>query len=132
MTGCKDTLKTLFNHERYQSISACVIIVFLVWIYGCESTVRSIQNPLDKVTRTELQTEINYFLDTAKGRMTELDRKDELKRILTEQAMLASETGTVNPMGVVATLIGAFGIGATVDNVRKRKEIKDIKTNSNI
>lgn len=120
-------LKELFNHERYQSIAILVIAAFFLWFYGCESKVRSLANPQLQVTRTSLEAEVDFYLAQAEIRFRDLDRMDEFKRVLVEKTLLIAEGGTVNPYGIIATIIGILGIGATVDNVRKRVEIKTVK-----
>lgn len=120
-------LKNLLNHERYQSIAVLTICVGLLWFYGCESRVRSITDPSNKITRQGLEFEIDQFMMQAELRYNELDKQDEIKALIAQNAMLAAQGSAINPTGVLAVAFGIFGIGASVDNVRKRKELKDLK-----
>lgn len=122
-----DALKTLFNHERYESIAIIIAAGMLIWFYGCESKVPGIKDPEKQVTRTELQMEIDQLLDMAEYRYTQLDQQDQIKEALLTHAMLVAQGGTINPIAVVTAIAGVLGIGATVDNVRKRKELKSLK-----
>lgn len=119
-----DKLKKFFNHERYQLIAGLVICVCLFWLFSCESQVQSLTDPYEKVTRSELEAEVDWILAQARIRMEQLDQQDSIKSMLAQQAMLFATTGTVNPMGVMAALFAVFGIGASIDNVRKRIDIK--------
>lgn len=112
------------NHERYQAIAIALICALLVWLYSCESKVRSVQNPSVMVTRSELSTEVDYYLSQVEIRLVSLDRQDELKQLLTTQALLFAQGGQINPYGVIAAVLGIIGVGATIDNVRKRQVIK--------
>lgn len=117
-------LKKLLNHERYQVVGVCVIIIFFVWFFGCESKVRSLTNPQVLVTRPELNAEVDFYLAQAEIRFNDLDKQDEFKRFLVEKTLIVTEGGSVNPYGIMATVLGIVGVGATVDNVRKRNVIR--------
>ena len=117
-------LKELFNHERYQAIAVIAIAAFFFWFFGCESKVRSLANPQTQVTRASLEAEVDFYLAQAKIRFDDLDKQDEFKRFLVEKTLIVAEGGSVNPYGIMATIIGLLGIGATVDNVRKRNVIR--------
>jgi len=116
------------NHERYQVIAITVCIGLLIWFIGCESKVRSLSDPSVRITRDELASEIDFYLANAEIRFKDLDRQDELKQTILDAALLYGQTGTINPMGLIATLAGVLGVGATVDNVRKRRDLRDVLT----
>lgn len=122
----KKLLNTLFNHERYQSVSVIVVGSLLIWFYGCESSVESIVTPEKKVTRAELRIEIESLIAMTDLRRIDLDKQDEIKSLLLKNALLIASGGAVNPVGVVTALAAVLGIGAAADNVRKRKEIKKL------
>jgi len=123
----KKLLETLFNHERYQTIAIVLIIALLLWTFGCPSHVNSLLVPGRSVTRGELQIELDTLTAMAAARVQDLDRQDAIKELLYQQAMLTAQGGQFNLLGVIAAAAATLGIGATVDNVRKRKEIKDLK-----
>lgn len=124
-----ETIKKLLNHERYQSIAVLLICAFLLWFYGCDSKCNSLTRPNTQVTRGELAIEIQSLQGLADLRYADLDRQDAFRTAIVEQALIIGQTGTLNPYGVIAMLAGTLGIGATVDNVRKRNEIKALKKN---
>lgn len=110
------------------SILFCLGIIF--YIYGCESKVMSLNGP-HLVSRAILQLELDTYLRTAEIRFAQLDRKDAFKQALFNQALITTQTGTINPYGVIISLLGALGIGATVDNVRKRSALRNNARASN-
>lgn len=124
METIKKLLSTLFNHERYQTIAGLLACAAIIWFYGCESKVSSLSTPEKQITRAELQTELETLLSSAEIRFAQLDQQDLLKQTLAEQAFLIAQTGAINPLGIATAIMALFGVGATVDNIRKRKEIK--------
>lgn len=120
-----DKLLAFLNHERYQIVSTVLCLGLLIWFWGCESQVRSLVDSKIKINRDELTAEVDFFLASAEIRFKDLDRQDEFKQYVLDQALLYGQTGTLNPVGIVATLAGILGVGAIADNVRKRKVIKD-------
>lgn len=122
-------IKTFLNHERYQSIAVFLVLIILAVIFGCQSKVTSILNPRLQITRDQLDLELNQLLTTAEIKFADLDRQDEIKATLYQIGLVTAQTGTFNPIGLITSIAGIIGIGATVDNVRKRKELKNLKSN---
>lgn len=122
----KELLDTLFNHERYQTISVIIAASMLLWFYGCESTCPSLLDPTSKINRTQLQAELDIIVIKAEAAAVSLDAQDHLKDLLLQQALTAGAAGTVNPLALVTGIAAILGIGAGADNVRKRIEIKKL------
>lgn len=118
-------LAELFRHYQGTSVAIIIVIAVLFWTYGCDSKVTSITSPNTKVTRVELKIEIDTFLAMAEERYKDLDRQDEFKQKLFEFGAIIAEGGTLNPIGIVASLGTILGIGAVVDNRIKDKVIKN-------
>lgn len=114
------------NHERYQVIATFVCILLLVWGLSCESKVRSLADPTQKITRDELNVEVDTFLAQAGIRYKQLDRLDQLKALVFDKLLLWSQGGGFNPIGIVPLIIGILGGSAAIDNVRKRRDIKKL------
>lgn len=125
-----ECLKTLFNHERYQTIAVIVTCLLLIWFYGCESTCQSLIDPTKKLNAIELQGELDLILAKAENGRASIEQQEQLKKTILQQAIIAAQTGTINPIALLTSVGTILGIGATVDNVRKRKEIKTLH-NSN-
>lgn len=127
---------TWIRHNQGMFVAVIITTALLIWTYGCESQVASLTEPTRKVTRAELNIELNREVQRLEGelstlqqqaavKMTQLDRQDELKRKLFEFAALTAEAGTFNPAGLV-TLVGSLlGAGLLVDNRIKDKVIKN-------
>jgi len=123
-------LKLLCNHERYQVVAVVVVTLFIIYCQSCQSTCNSLIESDRKVTRGELQAEVDLILARAKDRVRSLDDQDAVKLAIAENAALFSQTGTVNPLGLLTTVLGIFGFGAVVDNMRRRKEEKTNNSSS--
>ena len=85
------------------------------------------KTPEKKVTRPELQIEVDALLAEAKLKFEDLNRQDAFKRQLFEYAMVMAEGSSVNPVGVAVSLFGLLGIGAVADNRRKDGVINSLK-----
>lgn len=120
------TITTFLNHERYESIAVVICAGLLIWFFGCPSKVPSIKHPETQVTREVFKMEIDDILNMAEYRYTQLDQQDRIKDALLTNALLVASGGTLNPIAVITTIAGLLGIGATIDNVRKRKQIKSL------
>ena len=118
-------LAEMFRHNQGIAIAIVIVIAVLFWTYGCDSKVTSITKPNTKVTRAELKIEIDAFLAMAEVRYADLDKQDEFKQKLFEYGALFVEGGTLNPVGIVATMGTLLGIGAFADNRIKDKVIKN-------
>ena len=119
-------LKLWFNHERYQIITVILVSFFVSWLTCCASTTESMLDPNQQVTRNELQAEMDLLLARCSDRVKNLDQQDALKTLIAENALLFTETGTINPVGLVTTVFGVLGLGAAVDNMRRRKDAKKL------
>jgi len=117
-------IKTFMNHERYQTISVAVVLILLAVIYGCESKVKSILYPDIRITRPQLEIEVNTFLAEAEIRAEQLNIQDELKETIYKVGMTTAQSGTLNPIGVITSMASILGIGAVADNVRRRRDLK--------
>lgn len=115
----KKMLKFLNDNHQY-IVAAAIILIATLWTYGCASQVNSILNPNQRITRAELQIEVDYFLAHAELKTLDLDRQDAIKQSLIDLGSTFATTGTLNPTGLLNTAISiaavAFGL-----NQRKRR-----------
>lgn len=127
---------TWIRHNQGVFAALVISVGILAWTFGCESQVGSLKEPARLVTRPELALEVEQLTRDLENRLdilhkeaelkfAKLDRDDEIKRKLLEFGMVAAETGTVNPAGLIGLVAGILGIGAIVDNRIKDKVIKN-------
>lgn len=102
-----------------KTIALIVLTALLFWGFGCPPQVRSLISPDQKVTRPQLQVELDSIIATAEFRMADLDRQEQFRDIIFKNALLMVETGTINPLGIITLLTGLYGV------TRGAKDIKD-------
>lgn len=117
----------ILRHNQSLVIGLILCTVVVAWAFGCESTVRSILLPSQKVNRPELQQEVESLIAQAELRFNSLDQQDAFKNALFEMAIQYSNGSNVNPVAVAVTLGNILGIGAIIDNRRKDILIKTLK-----
>ena len=105
-----------------------LICCICLWLFSCTSTVPSLNGSDRHVNAAQLQAEVNHFLAIAEDRFEQLDHQNKIKRLIFDTALIVSKGGSVNPVGILTTLAAIFGVGATVDNVRKRKSANKTDT----
>ena len=124
------------RHNQGEFVAILICLGLLVFSYGCQSRVESLIKPERLVTRAELMLELEaeqarlageltMLTKSAEAKFAELDRKEEIKSLLLNFGMVASETGQVNPAGIIGLLVSILGVGAIVDNRIKDKVIKN-------
>lgn len=109
------------SHNTGVVIGQLLCFTILLWAYGCESKVASIITPSARVSRSELLVEVDSFLAVADLRFADLNRQDEFRDEIFRHASLWAQGGIVNPIGLALSLASIIGVGATVDNVTKRR-----------
>lgn len=105
-------------------ISGIAAILLLVYAYGCKPTTESLRDPGRKVTREMLALEVNSLLAESKVRIADLDRQLELRNLIFQQTLIVAESGGINPIGLITSLMAIMGIGAAIDDVKLRKKQK--------
>lgn len=109
------------SHNTGIVVGQLLCFAVLLWTYGCESKVASITTPSLRVSRSELQVEIETYLAIADLRFADLNKQDEFRDEIFRHATLWAQGGIVNPLGLALSLASIIGVGATVDNVTKRR-----------
>lgn len=96
------------NWPKTFAITTLTILLF--YGYACQPQVASLVHPGVKITRPELQIELDAIIATAEYRLAELDKQQQFQDIIFKNALLMAETGTVNPLGVITLLAGLYGV----------------------
>ena len=103
------------------------MIIGVLWFaYGCEPKTRSLVQPNLKVTGNELSIELETLVRIYNLRIDDLEKQEAFKQWFFNQAAEVVETGQVNPIGVLTSLLSILGIGAGADNLRVRKKLKNV------
>lgn len=101
-------------------ITGVVTIVMVIFIVGCPSRVMSIDGTNHKVTRAELQLQLNTILSTAEIRMLDLDKQDALRAIFFQNALVLLQGQPFNPLGLLTAIAGIYGVSQGACNIRKK------------
>lgn len=119
------TLLSKMKSNPHVIVAVLICAGLILYAYACESQVRSILHPTEKVTRDVLQAEVDYLIDIGKARFSELDRKDAWKAALYNQFQIADESGTLNPAGMISMFFGLGGVTALINNAKLRWNIRN-------
>lgn len=122
-----DEFWKIIRHNQSTTFSIVLVLIALGWAYGCQSKVTSLTHPATKVTRQELQIEIDTFIAQAELRFESLDQQDAFKSALFNMAIEYSKGSTINPLAMAITLGNILGVGLLIDNRRKDVRIKTAK-----
>jgi len=102
-----------------------VLTALLFWGYGCPPKAQSILHPGKKLTRPELQIELDTIIATIEFRMSDLEEQERIRNLVFKNALVMVDGGTLNPVGVItglAALYGAMSAGKQVkDRIKKKK-----------
>jgi len=114
-----DKVKQQARHNQFLVAAIFLAGVLVFWVYGCESKTMSILKPEKKVTRLELQAEVDTFALQVKAAVADLDKQDTFKQELVTVGVAIAEAGGLNPagVGVGVMLLGIAGLG--IDNRKK-------------
>ncbi len=90
-------------------ISVLVIISVVIYLYGCESKVRSITDGSRLINRQELQLELDQFVGTVRIRMADLAKQDQLRTLILENALILVQGQPFNPLGLLTGVSAVYG-----------------------
>jgi hypothetical protein len=116
------------NENHWYIIATIIICAFILWLFGCQSQVKSMVYPERMVNRSELKAESDYLIATIQSRVENLDDQDAIKRLILEQATIFGTTGTFNPLGLLNTIVS---IGAISFGLNRNQKVNALKTQLN-
>jgi hypothetical protein len=119
-----DLIKTLLNHERYQTISVILCVVMIIFMASCRPRCNSLLVEGKRVTSEELQGEIDFLEGRIQSEIKTLEQQEEIRALLLGMAQTAVSTGSFNWQSAATGALALLGGGAFVDNIRKRKAVK--------
>jgi len=127
-TDCKIALSWLKKH--WISIAVILFAVFmLVYGYGCEPKTKSLMHDGTLINRQELQLELDQLITMSQIRMADLDKQEELRAIILNNALILVQGQPWSPVGLLTGIAALYGctqggrnISQTVKNgIKKRK-----------
>ena len=98
------------------TVLACV--GFTIYCYGCEPKVASLTNRSRLINRQELQLELDQFITMAQIRMVDLDKQDQLRAIVLQNALILVQGQPLNPVGLITAIAAVYGISQGGHNVK--------------
>ena len=120
--------------KKYSSflIAAVVTAGLLVYIYGCEPKVQSLNNRKRLVNRQELQLELDQLITMAQIRMADLDKQDQLRAVILQNALILVQGQPFNPLGLLTGVAAIYGLTQGGQNISKvvKKTVKRRKENN--
>lgn len=122
-----DRIWSAIKKDPGEACALLLIPLVFIYAYGCESKVTSMVDAQLRITRPELAAEVGLFLARAEAKFKTLDVQDMIRDTIFSSMSELIGGDAVNPAGVAFTILNMFGVGAIIDNIRKRFEIKDLK-----
>lgn len=104
---------------------------FMFYGYGCEPRVRSLVDRDKMVNRQELQLELDQFIGFAQLRMTDLDKQEQLRAIILQNALILVQGQPLNPVGIITAIAAVYGAMQGSKNVTKVVKEQRIKRKAN-
>lgn len=121
--------------DKYPIYIAMIICsVLILFSVSCPPTTKSILSPDEKVTGAELQLELEALMGTAKLRLADLQRQQEFRDLIMQNALLVIESGSFNPVGILTSLFAFYGVGSAANSTRKTivKKVEERKLAKNL
>lgn len=107
-------------------ITVLVCIGFFIYCYGCEPKVASLTDRHTFINRQELQLELDQFITMAQIRMADLDKQEELRGIILQNALILVQGQPYNPLGIITAIAAIYGIkqgGTNITKVIKKRKV---------
>ncbi len=108
-----------FKKHTSLVISVLVCIAFVIYCYGCEAKVASLTDRTRLINRQELQLELDQFIGMAQLRMADLDKQEELRAIVLQNALILVQGNPYNPVGIITAIAAVYGLAQGTSNVSR-------------
>jgi len=113
------------NNKKASIISLAGVALVFLFAYGCQPKTQSLIEPDKKVNRQELLTELEILKLKFEDRTADLDKQEQIRDIILNQSIKIASGEQLNPVGILTSALAVFGAGASVDNVRLRRQRKN-------
>ncbi len=113
-------------------ITTLITIGVCIYIYGCESTTTSLLNHKQSINRQELQLELDQIIGLAQLRMIDLDKQDQFRSIILQNALILIQGQPLNPFGIISAFAGVYGLSQASNKITKtiKNGLKKRKVNN--
>jgi predicted AAA+ superfamily ATPase len=111
-------LEWLKKHSKAVVIGL-VIVGFLVYLWGCEPKTPSLMKSNKLVNRQELQLELDQVIGLAQLRMADLDKQEQIRAIILQNALVLVQGQPFNPVGLITAIAAIYGLTQGGSNIRK-------------
>lgn len=104
--------------------SIAISVLLCLWATSCQARVDSPIEPGKKLTAAELNVELEHLISQYELRHQELERKEEIRRLILENALLITQQTTFNPVGLITSFLAIYGAasaGVSTKNAIKHK-----------
>ena len=105
-------------------ITAAILLLLLYYIVGCEPTAQSMLDADRQVTGDILMQEFKLIAATYEKRIADIELQQKIRNMLLQESLTLANTGQLNPVGIITSLMSIFGVAATADAVRSRNRLK--------
>ena len=103
-----------------------IIGILAFYAYGCQPHTNSLMPDNGKVDRSQLICEMDILLAKYESGIKDLDTQEKIRSIIFQQGLIVAQGGTFDPSGLLITLLGVFGVGVTVDDLKSRRKLKNV------
>ncbi len=93
-----------------------VTVGVLFFVYACEPKATSLLNKGVKVTRAELQFELDQLMSLAEIRMASFDRQEKIRAMILQNALMLTQGQPFNPIGILTGIASIYGIAQATKN----------------
>lgn len=91
----------------------------MLWAFGCKPTVPSLTRPGAKVTRAELQFEMETLFGGYELRNASLTEQERWRSFITQNALIMVQSGAISPLGIFTAIAAFYGIGSAAKDTGK-------------
>lgn len=122
--------------KEHRSIIITVLITggLMIYLYACDVKTRSLITPDKQVNRAELQLELDQFIGLAQLRMLDLDKQEQLRTVILQNALVLVQGQAFNPFGLITAIAAIYGVtqgGCNITKVVKTARNKRKVNNGN-
>lgn len=113
-------------------ITAILTVALCIFLYSCESQVKSLTGSGVLINRAELQLELDRFMSIAQLRMLDLDKQDAFRNLVIENSLVLVQGQPFSVLGFITGVAGIYGAthAATKSTKYVSKAIKNKKVNN--